>query len=99
MYKITVGKKWDKGAEYIGRGSPLGNPFVMQGEGDRDRVCNSYEVWIKQQIEDRNPTVMNELYRLYDLAQEKPLVLGCFCSPKRCHGDTIKAVLERAARS
>lgn len=92
---IKVGKKWDKQAVYIGRGSPLGNPFVMENESDRDLVCDQYQVWFEQQVKDNNVLVMNELRRLYQIAKKGDLVLGCFCSPKRCHGLTIKAFLEQ----
>lgn len=92
---IKVGKKWDKEAMYIGRGSPLGNPFVMESENDRDLVCDQYQVWFEQQVKDNNVLVMNELRRLYQIAKKGDLVLGCFCSPKRCHGLTIKAFLEQ----
>lgn len=90
---ITVGKKWDKGAQYIGRGSPLGNPFVMASEADRDAVCDQYERWLHERVEKRDPKVMAALERLQLLAREGDVILGCFCSPKRCHGDTIRAWL------
>lgn len=94
---ITVGHKNQPGAQYIGRGSPLGNPFVMRDKSqtERNRVCDAYEVWFKEQVDKDNPLVMNELRRLYRIAQKGDLVLGCFCAPKRCHGETIKRFLEQ----
>ena len=92
---ITVGKRTDANAQYIGRGSPLGNPFRMNGETDRDRVCDRYETWFTQKVKERDVRVMNELRRLYRLAQLGDLVLGCYCAPKRCHGETIKRFLEQ----
>ena len=91
---IRVGHRWE-GGEYIGRGSPLGNPFRMDGERTRDRVCDQYEAWFAEKVEARDPTVMRELRRLYQLARKGPLTLGCFCAPKRCHGQTIKNYLEK----
>ena len=93
--RITVGKRWDLGAVYIGRPSPLGNPFIMRNQSDeeRNRVCDAYEAWFKAQLEENNPAMLDELRRLYKLARQGPLVLGCFCAPKRCHGDTIKQFL------
>lgn len=32
-----------RGARYIGRGSPYGNPFVIGRDGDRDAVCRPIE--------------------------------------------------------
>ena len=91
---IVLGKKWDAGAQYIGRGSPLGNPFVMKSEADRDAVCDQYQAWFDRKVKNGDERVMNELRRLYRLAKKGDLVLGCFCAPKRCHGETIKAFLE-----
>ena len=91
---IVIGKKWDAGAQYIGRGSPLGNPFVMKSEADRDAVCDQYQAWFDRKVKNGDERVMNELRRLYRLAKKGDLVLGCFCAPKRCHGETIKAFLE-----
>ena len=92
---IVVGKKWDANAQYIGRGSPLGNPFVMKSEADRDRVCDQYAVWFEERVKAGDALVMNELRRLYKIAKRGGLVLGCYCAPKRCHGETIKCFLEK----
>lgn len=91
---ITVGKKWDKGSQYIGRGSALGNPFIMKSEADRDSVCEQYEAWFKARVAAQDPKVMAALQTLQRMASEGDIVLGCFCAPKRCHGDTIKAWLD-----
>ena len=91
---IRVGKKWDKDAQYIGRGSPLGNPFFMADESQRDKVCDQYQVWFEAKIAAKDPAVMQELERLHSLAQQGDLILGCYCAPKRCHGETIKAYLD-----
>lgn len=94
---IKIGKKWDKEAQYIGRGSPLGNPFIMRdGSGaERDRVCNAYAAGLDEQILGKNPTVLAELRRLYRLAKAGDITLGCFCAPKRCHGESVAAFLNK----
>lgn len=93
---IKVGLKWEPGAQYIGRGSALGNPFVMKHEGERDEVCEKYEVWFKKKVAENDPRVMNELRRLFVLHRKQgQLTLGCFCAPKRCHGETIKRFLDQ----
>lgn len=83
--------------EYIGRPSPLGNPYVIGRDGNRDQVCDRYEEWFAVQIRAKNLMVVSELLRLYDLMQIHDVVLlGCYCRPKnRCHGDTIQAFLMR----
>lgn len=90
---IIVGRRNDPCAEYIGRGSPLGNPFVIGIHGDRDAVCDQYEKWFRAEIERGNPAILAELRRLYQIARAGDLILGCYCAPRRCHGETIAEFL------
>ena len=92
---IVVGTNWDAYAQDLGRGSPLGNPCGMMSEADRDRVCDQYAVWFEERVKAGDALVMNELRRLYKIAKRGELVLGCYCAPKRCHGETIKEFLEK----
>lgn len=95
---ITVGKKWQPGAHDISRGTPLGNPFVMRNENERDSVCDRYRDWLRKKIADGDAAVIGELDLIANKAAGGDVVLGCFCAPKRCHGDSVKeAVLERLA--
>lgn len=93
---INVGKKWDANAHYIGRGSPLGNPFVMRDKSlsERNRVCDEYQAWFESKVAEKDPAVMDELRRIFVKARDGHVTLGCFCAPQRCHGDTIKAFIE-----
>jgi hypothetical protein len=97
---IIVGKKWDKGAHYIGRGSPLGNPFAMSNESqlERDRVCDAYESWFATKVAEKDPAVIQELRKLWVMHKNSDVTLGCFCAPKRCHGDTIKGFLIQSSQ-
>lgn len=63
---------------YIGRPSVWGNPFKVGFNGDRDLVIDLHARWIVQQ-EDL-------MAQIHDLRGK---VLGCFCSPKRCHGEIL----------
>lgn len=62
----------------IGRGTPWGNPFVIPEDGERDTVCDSYEVYfgLKFSLHDR-------------VVGLKGKVLACWCYPERCHGDYL----------
>ena len=92
-----VNKHHGKSGEYIGRGSPLGNPFVIGKHGTREQVIAKYKVWLQEQIDKGNPVVLDELNRLGNKAiDEKGLVLQCFCYPKSCHGEVIKEKLVKA---
>lgn len=68
-----------KDAVYIGRGSRWGNPFVIGKDGDRDAVCDKFEAQTLPGL---------------DLTALLGKDLVCFCSPKRCHGDSILKAIE-----
>ena len=94
---VIVNKHHGKPGEYIGRGSPLGNPFVIGKDGSREQVIAKYRVWLNEQIMRKNPVVLDELNRLGNKAiDEKGLALQCFCYPKPCHGEVIKEKLVKA---
>ena len=79
----------------IHRGYPLGNPFKMDSPSQRDEVCDKYEDWVKGKLLQRGA----ELAQFEELCSivrgGKDLELVCFCVPKRCHGDTIKRLIEQ----
>ena len=99
--KIKIGnKKRETSGEYIGRPSPLGNPFFMESEADRNRVCEKYETWLNEKISSRDQTIMNELDQLLSLSlREEGVILLCWCHPKRCHAESIKNALVRLYES
>lgn len=66
------------GAQYIGRGSPYGNRFVIGQHGDRDRVCDAHDLDLA-----RDGAKLKAL----DALKDKSTI--CFCFPQRCHGDTL----------
>lgn len=63
---------------YIGRPSKWGNPFSIGKDGNREQVIEKYKDWIINQ-----PELMKSLPELKDKT------LGCWCSPKPCHGDIL----------
>lgn len=83
--KVVHCKK-EKYDVYIGRPSKWGNPFShIKGKSaaiylttTREEAIQKYEEWIKTQ-----PDLMAALPEL------KGKVLGCWCSPKPCHGDIL----------
>jgi hypothetical protein len=82
---VVVNKYREAYDVYIGRGSIWGNPFRVGVDGDRDQVIARYEAYIRER-----PDL---LARLGELEGKR---LGCFCKPKRCHGDVlVKLIAER----
>ena len=88
-------------ATYIGRGSPLGNPFPMYDESERESVCDQYEKYLAERLKNKDPEIMDELYDLMETTIYQGYIkLGCFCRSfrfpnRRCHGDTVKTLLEK----
>jgi len=83
----------------VDRSSPLGSPFVLHDESERDKVCDEYEAWFYGLLNDgwclEQDSVCRELDRLKALYKKHgKLRLFCWCIPKRCHAITIKKYLE-----
>lgn len=70
--------------ERIDRNSDWGNPFELGPDGNRDTVCDSFEIYFGRK------------FSLHDrVLGLKGKVLGCWCYPQRCHGDHLIALLNR----
>ena len=68
----------------IDRSSAFGNPYVLGEDGDRDTVCDSFEIYFGRK------------YSLHDRVMGlKGKVLACWCYPQRCHGDHLIALLNQ----
>jgi hypothetical protein len=77
----------------VDRESILGNPFPMQKESERDAVCDDYAQYFVEKLK-RDEAFKNELRRLYLLHKKyQKLELFCWCTPKRCHAETIRNFL------
>ncbi|QZE59639.1 hypothetical protein pEaSNUABM39_00059 [Erwinia phage pEa_SNUABM_39] len=75
----------------IDRETKWGNKFYMVKEtiAERDRVCDEHEVDLWEKIEN-GEILLRHLLELYGKR------LGCWCSPKRCHGDALARAAEWA---
>lgn len=98
---ITIGrvKQFVAGAEnvYIGRGSPLGNPWPISARMSRDKVCDLYDEYLRKAVKDKSTPQYKEMVRLFRMHQAGINInLQCFCTPNRCHGETIRAIILEA---
>ena len=94
MIKIGNIRNGDEG-EYCARPSPLGNPFVLHGNMDREYTIDLYEKWFLKEVKECNAEILQELKRLKKIHKEAgELTLLCFCAPLRCHCDIIKRYLD-----
>ncbi|WP_084605119.1 DUF4326 domain-containing protein [Desulfonatronum thioautotrophicum] len=64
----------------IDRQSKWGNPYLIPMHGDRNQVCDLYL--------ENFPDSLRE--SIGELAGK---VLGCWCYPARCHGETLEAMV------
>jgi hypothetical protein len=68
----------------IDRSSQFGNPYEMPGDGDRDKVCESFSLYFQRKFSLHS--------QVKDLAGK---VLGCWCYPQRCHGNHLISLLSQ----
>lgn len=81
---------------YVGRGSPLGNPYRIGPDGTRDRVIVKYRYWLDFAIREKKMEVMVALrYIASKHAEGIPIRLVCYCAPLPCHAYVIAEVVER----
>ncbi len=69
----------------VDRASEWGNPFVLGPDGDRETVCDSYA----NHYLPHKPSLTGKVQELNGKA------LGCWCSPERCHADTLAKAANR----
>ncbi len=68
---------------YIGRGTPLGNPFTLKSHG-RTGALDQYRRWLWEKIKACDPQVIAALDAI---TEDHHLV--CSCAPLPCHGDVV----------
>jgi hypothetical protein len=102
---VSVRRGAPAGAIYVGRrtpqfaGSPLANPYRIEHEVDRDVVIARYARWLDERLRAPESPQSRELNRLVRMACVGDLALACWCAPKACHADVIKARIEAARRA
>ena len=78
---------------FIDRRSALGNPFFMPSEGYRKAVIRKHKVFFKNAIKEKS-NIHNALKIIIAAGYtHRKVRLFCWCTPKKCHGDTIKKYL------
>jgi len=94
-------KPTESGDIKVDRSSVLGNPFFMDNEYERDEICDKYQVMFDKIIRqgvvlcEKDAAFMREIGRLIIIHKiYGKLRLFCWCSPLRCHAETIKQYLE-----
>ena len=81
--------------QYIGRGTPLGNPFKVEKGRTRRQAIEQFRKWALNALTDqRHPFTVaaKELKTRHDAGEDIKLV--CSCKPDACHGDIIVELIE-----
>ena len=81
------------GQVYVGRPSPLGNPFQLGRDGSRAEVIARYRHWLWAQLQVPGSSQRRELEQLLAQAQVGSLELLCWCAPLPCHAEVIRSAL------
>ena len=99
MIRVENRRTYKGEGEYVGRPSPLGNPFKIGNlDGNRMEVIGKYEEWLKRN--DCTKQVTTELRRLTSLyKREGQLTLICWCAPLPCHADVIARYIKKLAKT
>ncbi|MDR1982931.1 MAG: DUF4326 domain-containing protein [Holosporaceae bacterium] len=79
----------------VDRKTVFGNPFHMTTESQRNCICDQYEEYFQSRVENNVAfrQAIDELIYLYK--KHGILNLFCWCYPKRCHAETIRAYILR----
>ena len=91
--RIVNKRNYNNPGIYAGRPSPLGNPFVIGRDGDREEVIRKYRDFLKTALRN-DRRIKAEFERLQELNKKGDVILICWCAPSKCHGDVIKEILE-----
>ena len=92
MIRIVNRRNYKGPGIYIGRPSPLGNPFIIGRDGGREEVIRKYRNFLNTAIHDER--IKAELEKLEELNKKGDVFLICWCAPSKCHGDIIKEIFE-----
>lgn len=85
LNRKTINGPWPVGSVYVGRGTSLGNPYVIGEHGNRDEVIAQYRDWLRHKVATRDMAVLTALAKL---TPDSNLV--CSCSPAPCHAEIIR---------
>lgn len=76
---------WPAGAIYVGRGTILGNPYVIDDELSREAAIDRFEDDLKARISQHDPVVLTAL-----VGAARATGLICSCVPARCHAELVR---------
>lgn len=82
-----TGKPLPEPNVYIGRGTPLGNPFTREEHGER--ALELYRAWLRKKVDERDASVLGAMNAITPSHH-----LVCSCAPRPCHGEVVLEIWE-----
>jgi hypothetical protein len=91
---VYIGRKssWHKAPYGALNLNVLGNPFEMITEAQRSTVCQQYDQWLHAEYW-KEKQVYNAVQEIIKLLDINDITLLCFCHPKECHADNLRAFI------
>jgi len=78
------------GTIYVGRGTPLGNPYTLAEHGPA--ALDLYETWLREKIVKGDRAIIAALDSI-----GPDSMLACSCAPRPCHASIIARIWEDRA--
>ena len=94
----VVNKRVDDFDVSISRDSKYGNPFRVGPDGSRKDVIKKHRRWLMRWILHKEEVTIGRWNNKWVVEHLKDLddqILGCFCKPLACHGDTLVEFIGR----
>lgn len=98
MIRIENKKTYKGDGFYVGRPSPLGNPFPVDAKTSRAKAIDKYREWLLEQLKTVNPTSKAFRILVRHFQKEGIMTLICWCAPLACHAEVIRELVEATAR-
>lgn len=101
---MIVNRRHTSEGYYIGRPSPLGNPYSHKDGtlaefkvATRGEAIARYEIYIRDKyLNDHN--IHNIILSLAEQYRRVGIItLACWCKPKACHGDVLAKLIKEIA--
>ena len=103
MIRIENKKTYKGDGFYVGRPSPLGNPFPLNAKTSRAKAIEQYREWLLKRLETSNPTSKMFMGLVEHYRRERIMVLICWCSVThekmgppfyQCHAEVIREFMK-----
>lgn len=81
----------------IDRTTPYGNPYQIPRDGNRNMVVARHQAWLMMWLKEKREVIIqgyNNKWVCEHVHELKGKILGCWCKPKRCHGDNLIWLLD-----